>query len=104
MPSERHWEAPSYINWFASTSHSSQLVVALLREWNTKYGAELVAHHGTMLEFTASRLPSSPEEAFHLAWQQETIAPCTTILPGVSLRDHARAMLHTNRWFLHERP
>ncbi len=104
MPSDRHWEIPAYLSWFASDSASSELVVALMREWHLRYGTELVAHHGTMLELTTSRLPSSPEEAFHLAWQQETIAQSTTSPAGVSLRDHARAMLKTNRWFLHARP
>jgi len=103
MPSARHWEIPAYLNWFASNIASSQLIVALLREWHQKYGAELVSHHGTMLELITSRLPDTPEDAFHLAWQQETIAQCTTIPAGVSLRDHARAMLCTNCWFLHAR-
>jgi hypothetical protein len=106
MPSLRGWETPAYINWFAAGGGrcNSQFIVALLEEWHSKYGAELVAHHGTMLHFVVARRPSTPDEAFHLAWQQGTVAPCTTILPGVSLRDHARALLHTDKWFLHERP
>lgn len=26
------------------------------------------------------------------------------ILPGVAIREHAKALLHIDRWFLHERP
>lgn len=104
MPSLRGWETPAYLNWYASYLCNSQFIVALLRQWHEKYGAQLVAHYGTMLHLTVSRRPSSIEEAFELAWQQETISPCTTILAGVSLRNHARALLHTDRWFLHERP
>jgi len=104
MPSLRGWEAPAYINWFASYLCNSQFIVALLREWHEQYGAELVAHYGTMLQFRVSRRPTTIEEAFELAWQQHTVSPCTTYLPGVSVRDHARALLHTDRWFLHERP
>ena len=104
MPSLRGWEAPAYINWFASYLCNSQFIVALLREWHEQYGAELVAHYGTMLQFIVSRRPANIEEAFELAWQHYTVSPCTLSLPGVSVRDHARALLHTDRWFLHERP
>ncbi len=106
MPSLRGWEIPAYINWFAAGGGrcNSQFIIALLEEWHSKYGAELVAHHGTMIHLVVAHRPSTPDEAFHLAWQQNQVAPCTTVLPGVSLRDHARALLHTNQWFLHERP
>ncbi|MBF2096956.1 MAG: DUF4253 domain-containing protein [Gloeomargaritaceae cyanobacterium C42_A2020_066] len=104
MPSPRSWEGSAYIHWFGSESHSSQLTVAMLHHWHLRYGAELVAHYGTMLELITTRLPETPEEALQLAWEQETLAPCTTLLPGVCLRDHARSLLHTHRWFLHERP
>lgn len=57
-----------------------------------------------MLLLNVGRLPSTPEEAFQLACEQEAIAECTTMLPGVSLRNHTRALLSVNRWFLHERP
>lgn len=104
MPSDRGWEVPAYVSFYGAHQCNSQFVVALLKEWNDRYGAELVAHYGTMLQFQTTRRPQTAEEAFHLAWQQHLIAPCTTILPGVSVRDHARALLHTNQWFLHERP
>lgn len=104
LPTRNCWEALAYINWFASQRCSSQILVALLRDWSSRYGAELVAHYGTMLQLIANRPPCSIEEAFDLAWQQHTVAQCTTILPGVSPRDHARALLRTDRWFLHERP
>jgi hypothetical protein len=104
MPSPNSWDVPAYINWYSSYLCNSQFIVALLREWHTKYGAELVAHFGTMLQLNVMRQPQTAEDAFHLAWQQHMIAPCTTILPGVSPRDHARALLKTKQWFLHQRP
>lgn len=104
MPTPNGWEVPAYIHWFAACRRNSQFVVALLRDWHSTYGAELVAHFGTMLQFQVARRPQTAAEAFQLAWHQHLIAPCTTILPGVSPRDHARALMHTDRWFLHERP
>ncbi|MBL8299030.1 MAG: DUF4253 domain-containing protein [Rhodanobacteraceae bacterium] len=104
LPTTENWESLAYINWFASQGSNSQTLVALLRHWHSRYRAELVAHYGTMLQLIACDRPQSPEDAFELAWQQHTIAQCTTILPGVSPRDHARALLRTERWFLHQRP
>ncbi|UXI65805.1 DUF4253 domain-containing protein [Tahibacter amnicola] len=104
LPSARHWEAPAYIHWFGALRCNSQTIVALLREWHARFGAELVAHYGTILQFGVARPPATPEAAFELAWQQHVVAPCTTLLPGVSVRNHARALLHAQRWFLHERP
>jgi len=104
FPSLHGWEIPAYISWFGATRCNSQLIVALLHHWHRRYGAELVAHYGTMLQFVVARRPTTAEEALELAWQQYLVAPCTTVLPGVSVRDHARALLHTDRWFLHERP
>ncbi|WP_455210808.1 DUF4253 domain-containing protein [Kaarinaea lacus] len=57
-----------------------------------------------MLHFDVQRKPESIDDAFRLAWEQEALAPCTTALPGESLRDHARALLAADKWFLHERP
>ncbi|MEM9153407.1 MAG: DUF4253 domain-containing protein [Cyanobacteria bacterium P01_F01_bin.33] len=104
LPTSRCWEVPAYLSWYGSESCSSELVIALLKHWHDKYGAELVSHYGTMLQFITRRVPETPEEAFQLAWEQATIAPCTIQLPGVSIRDHARSILHTKKWFIHERP
>jgi hypothetical protein len=68
------------------------------------YGAELVAHFGTMLQFVVSRPPQTLDQAFALAVQQNAVAPCTLALPGVSLREHVRALMCVDKWFLHERP
>jgi hypothetical protein len=79
-------------------------VIAVARHWRTKYGAELVANWGTMLQFHVNRPPTTIKDAFDLAHEQAVLAPDTTILPNVSLRDHARALLGRTEWFLHERP
>jgi len=104
MPSKEGWDVPAYLHWYGALRCDSESVVAQLRDWHEKYGAELVANFGTMLQLNVARQPQTADEAFDLAWLQTLIAPCTTILPGVSPRDHARALFHTNKWFLHERP
>lgn len=105
LPTAHGWMVPAYISFFgAEGPGGAEKLVAILRSWHGRYGAELVAHFGTMLEFVVSRPPRSLDEAWQLAREQELIAPCTTALPGVPLRHHARALVGRSTWFLHERP
>ncbi|MCG6970043.1 MAG: DUF4253 domain-containing protein [Gammaproteobacteria bacterium] len=104
LPTPHCWEVLAYIHWYGAQTYGSETAIAMLRWWNEKHGAELVAHYGTMLHFQVIKQPINIEDAFRLAWEQEAFAPCTTALPGESLRDHARTLLHTDKWFLHERP
>ncbi|MEW6737065.1 MAG: DUF4253 domain-containing protein [Acidobacteriota bacterium] len=103
LPTSYSWEVPAFLSWYGAECTSSELVVALLRDWSDRFGAEIVCHYSTMLQLVTSRLPSSPAEAMRLAVEQYVIAP-DTVVGGISIRDHARALLHTHRWFLHARP
>jgi hypothetical protein len=78
--------------------------VALARRWNQQFGAELVAHYGTVLQFRVLRPPATLQQALRLAWEQQTVAECTTITRGVPLFEHARVLVGRDQWFLHERP
>lgn len=104
LPTLNSWDALAYLHWYAGCSAGSDTAIAFLKHWHQRYQAELVCHYGTMLQLQIGKRPTTPDEAFQLAWEQEALAECTTILPGVSLRDHARALLQVDRWFLHERP
>ena len=104
LPTANCWETVAYIHWFGAEGVGSDIVVAFLKQWHDRYGAELVCHYGTMLQFIVNKKPENLQEAFELAWEQTAIAPCTTLLPGISLRDHARELMSCDRWFLHERP
>ncbi|MBD2176469.1 DUF4253 domain-containing protein [Pseudanabaena sp. FACHB-1998] len=100
LPTSHSWETLAYLSWYGG----SKGAIPLLKKWHQLYGAELVCHYGTMLQLLISKRPSTPQEAFTLASEQVLLAPCTTLLSGVSIRDHARSLLQTDRWFLHERP
>lgn len=105
LPTVNGWHTPAYMSFFgAEGPGGAEKLVAVLRWWSQRYGAELVAHYGTMLEFVVTRPPETLEEAWRLAHEHELIAPCTTLLPGVPLRQHARALVGRSTWFLHERP
>lgn len=104
MPFKEGEKALAYLNFYGSPIRNSQFLIALFKMWREKYQAQLVAHYGTMLHFSLPQPITNLEDAFEIACQQYQIAPCTTILPGVSLRAHAKALLLMKRWFLHERP
>lgn len=104
FPTANCWEILAFMHWYAGESWNSQVLVAVLERWHQRYGAELVSHFGTMLHLLPQRTPKTPGEAFELALEQHLIAGCTTTLPCISVRDHARTMLKAKRWFLHERP
>lgn len=104
LPVSNGWDSLAYIHWFGACSTGTTVAICFLKQWYEQYGAELVCHYGTMLQLTVARPPQTPEVAFELAWQQEAIAECTTMLSGISLRDQARSLLMRDRWFLHERP
>lgn len=104
LPTAHSWEALAYVHWYGAEDIGSETVAAFLDLWHEHYGAELVCHYGTMLQLVVQRKPATLQDAFDLAWEQTAIAPCTTLLPGISLRDHARALMGCDRWFLHERP
>ncbi len=101
LPTPRSWEVMSYLEFWGSPP---EVVTGLVRRWAEQYGAELVAHFGTILQFAVTRPPSTLQQALRLAWDQETVAECTTITRGVSLLDHARVLVGRTQWLLHERP
>jgi hypothetical protein len=104
LPVKNSWEILAYIHWYGASYLGSDQVMAMLKYWHRKYEIELVCHYGTMLQLTAKNKPKTCKEALQLAIEQEIIAPCTTILPGISVMDHACCLLKSDSWFLHERP
>lgn len=102
LPTPYSWETLAYLHWFGAASSST--MIALLKSWHERFKAELVAHDELMLLFDVHQRPSTPEEAFQLAVEQETFAGSTLNLFGISLRDHARALLHIDRWCLLDKP
>ncbi|MDX2230454.1 MAG: DUF4253 domain-containing protein [Leptolyngbyaceae cyanobacterium bins.349] len=104
LPTMHSWGALAYLHWYAACQATSEVAIAFLQRWHQHYGAELVGHYGTMLQLQVAQPPPTPTAAFALAWEQYALAPYTLQGPGVSIRSHARSLLSTNQWFLHERP
>lgn len=104
LPSPHPWDALAYIHYFGSSPLGSEYYVALGRSWQQRFGAELVAHYGTMLQVVAPRRPTTMNAALELAREHDLAALDTLSRTGVSLRAHARFLLGHDRWFLHQRP
>lgn len=104
LPTLSSWHALAYMSfWGAEGSIETEKTMTILKSWNQRFGTELVAHYGTILNLLSQRIPSI-EQTFQLAWEQDCVASCTIGLSDISLRELARALLHTKRWFLHARP
>jgi hypothetical protein len=103
MPTTSSWDCLAYIHWWGMFA-GAERYIALGREWSRRFGAELVAHYGTMLQCLVSSPPATVEVAWELGRQHDLIAPCTLALPGIHLRHYAAGLCGYDRWFLHERP
>ncbi len=105
LPTSVPWEVHAYVSsLFDIDVYGGEIVIAAARRWNERWGAEPVALWGTMMQLMVSRPPTSPDDAWMLAREHDILAANTLSNPGISLRDHARALAKLDRWFLHSRP
>jgi hypothetical protein len=105
LPTPGGFEAPAYLSFYGMDGPAgSARLIALLRDWKRQFGAELVAHWGTMLQFIVERPPADADEAWDIAWQHDVIANSLLGQSGVEIRHHAAMLMRERRWFLHERP
>ena len=101
LPGAHGWLAPAVLC-FHSWQEPDRAVAlaAALRRWEDRYGAELVAHWGTVLQLVVARPPSDPDVAYALAAELKDV--------GGSLQHHryelALALPGSDAWMLHDRP
>ena len=104
LPTSKGYEALAYIHWYGSLDLGAAFHVALHKEWNDVYGAELKAHYGTMLQFTVNNPPDEVHSAWQLANQHDLISPYTLGACGITIRHYAMGLIGYDRWIFHERP
>ncbi|GAA0811136.1 DUF4253 domain-containing protein [Spirilliplanes yamanashiensis] len=75
---------------------------AAMRQWQRRWGAELVAAWGTMLQFVVSRQPPPGERAWELAGQHMALGQ--SLMMGLTQWQLAFALATGDAWFLHSRP
>jgi hypothetical protein len=101
LPTPAQWLAPRWLSYYgADRDKGHEALGAAILQWEQRWGAQLVASWGTMLQFLASRPPTDPEDAWQLAGQLMAI--------GGSLQHErwelAMALPRGDAWFVHDRP
>lgn len=105
LPTDEPWRAAALMPFYGVNSLVTlEVFVSLLRRWYTRWGAEVTASYGTLLDARVHYPPVHAEDALAVAVEQGVLAHDTIWLPGVSLRDHARALIGRKTWHLHDRP
>jgi hypothetical protein len=104
LPVRCSWDALAYLHWFGAERFPTSSAIALGRHWQRLYGAELVAHYGTMLQCVVARPPSNPESAWPLACEHDLFSPGTLAPSGTRVRHYAQGLVGHDRWFFHDRP
>jgi hypothetical protein len=100
LPTTRGWEAPAWVgfgDWNACPSPAEH--VALMRHWETKYGAEVVCIDRDVLEMHVSRPPNTREEAMALAREQFLYCDDIVYQGTETLEALAATLLGGTTWF-----
>ncbi|MET7471345.1 DUF4253 domain-containing protein [Micromonospora sp. NPDC005222] len=110
LPTPIQWLAPAWLNYFGATEKGARAelgddpgrngLAAAIRQWEQRWGAELVASWGTMLQFVVARRPALSEEAWQLALQLLAVGGSLQSPPW----ELALALTRSDAWFLHDRP
>ncbi|NRF70857.1 DUF4253 domain-containing protein [Aquincola sp. S2] len=103
LPTPRSEDALAYLHWYGCLDGGAAGMIALMRRWRERFGAELFAHYGTMLQLVAARPPEQLDAALALAHEHH-LASSRALDFAATLRHYARGLLGHERWFLHERP
>lgn len=101
LPTSHTEEVPAYTSYYGCSGPAGghETLVSVMGSWRERFGAELIASWGTMLQFVVSRPPHTIGEAFTLAVEQAAFG-----IGDDSLREHTRALLHRPTWFLITNP
>ena len=101
LPTTAPWLAPAWLQYHgAGDHHRRRALAAALHEWHRRYGAELVAWWGTMLQFVVARPPAAGDPAWEVAGQLKAVGG------SLQMRQWSLALAvdHSDAWFLHDRP
>lgn len=101
LPDARGWLAPAFLSFHScETGDRAAGLAAVQRRWEQDYRAELVAHWGTMLQYTVGRPPQDPADAYRVAGEHKDIASSLQMYRY----ELALALPGSDAWFLHDRP
>lgn len=102
VPTPHSYEAIAYIGFGGwNDCPKDEEHVAVLKYWHDRYGANLFAQGGDILECTVERPPTTREEALNLAREQMLYSPgslCEFAGCENSIQNLAAALLNSRHW------
>lgn len=100
LPTRDSAEAPAYLRWGDwNACPSPEVHVAVLRDWKRRYGTELVAISGDVLNLRSARRPASREEALALAREQYFYCADIVDQGTGTLAPLAAGLMSSDWWF-----
>lgn len=99
FPTRNGWDVPAYLSWGGwNANPRAEVHVAALKEWNERFGAELVGINSAEMNIRVSRSPNGRDEAMALA--REHYAYCEDIVSqGVETISNLAASLSAAKWW-----
>lgn len=99
LPTQDAAEAPAYLRWGGwNACPHPEYHVAALRAWRARYGVELIALSGDVMNLKATRRPATRVEAIELA--REHYLFCNDVIDqGVGTLSNLAAILMSTDWW-----
>jgi hypothetical protein len=98
VPASRGWQVPAVVR-FEAGMVPTAVHVALLKQWQEVYGAEVVVVLPDLLELQVLHPPATRAAAFELAWEQYLYCPDCVIQGTQTLNNLAASLLNAPIWF-----
>jgi hypothetical protein len=100
LPTRAPWEAAAHLRWSAPNYNiNPEDHVAVHRYWHERYGAELVAVSGDVLEMRVARPPRDRAGAMALAWEQSVYCPDIVMQGTGTVAALAGLLMGAGVWF-----
>jgi len=100
LPAGHGWEAPAYLRWGNwNACPPPEYHVAALRDWNRRYGAELVAVNGDMMNVRVRTRPRDRAEAVALARDMYGYCPDIIDQGAGSISSLAAGLMESDWWY-----
>ena len=91
---ERPADIPAVMAWDAEAPH--QLLSAMLRSWEDRFGARVVAFEGAKLHVSVTKPPLTEAQASHVAFEHVLLGDDNN--KGVHFADYARSLVGHRYW------
>ena len=99
-PTRLSWHDPAYLRFGAwNACPGAEEHVAVMRYWNRRYGADIVAVTGDVIEMAVTRPPSDRQTAMDLAREQYVYCPDIVDQGVESVAALAAVLLNGSTWY-----